>query len=60
MYVYGKSENLRIMWQRDLDNELEQEFWDNNNIHNVGWPVRDIKPIYTLLNNLYPSLLDSR
>lgn len=40
--LYGKSESLRIVRQRDLDTELEQEVWENN-VHNMGWPVRESK-----------------
>ena len=40
--LYGESENLRIIWQKDLGIEMEQEVWENI-VHNMGWPVRDIK-----------------
>lgn len=40
--LYGKSENLRIIWQRDLGIDMEQDVWENI-VNNMGWPVRDIK-----------------
>lgn len=40
--LYGKTENLRLIWQRDLGIELEQDVWDDI-VHSMGWAVRDIK-----------------
>lgn len=38
------------MWQRDLGIEIDQKVWETI-IHDVGWPVRDIKIINILLDS---------
>lgn len=37
--LYGKSESPRIIWQRDLDTEVDQGARENI-VHNVSWPIR--------------------
>lgn len=38
------------MWRRDLGIEIDQKVWETI-IHDVGWPVRDIKIINILLDS---------
>lgn len=40
--LYGKSENLSKVWQRDPGVQLEHEVWENT-VHNMGRPFRVIK-----------------
>ena len=37
-----KTENLRLIWQRDLGCEISEEKWSNI-VSKVGWATRDIK-----------------
>ena len=40
------TENLRLVWQRDLDCEISKEKW-HNIVSRVDWATRDIRSKYT-------------
>ena len=42
----GKYNNLRLIWQRDLNCDTEEDEWENI-MANTGWSIRDVRGKFT-------------
>ena len=46
------TENLRLIWQRDLECEISKDKW-HNVVSKVGWATRDIREANVPITKLY-------